>query len=363
MTGGAPAALVVEDGATHTSLPCVRALAADGWRVGVAAPRRSYASRSRDVSRLHLIPSLGADPAGWASAVRAAAASYDVVLPAGDAEVFALADAALPNVALPAREAVLKAFDKLHLAAAAAEAGFAVPRTVPASEWDGHAPVAVKARHHYTPGARSLVWPTVVATSPGAVRGRLAELAEGGVDAIVQEVVDGTLVHLVLLVDASGVRAAVQQVADRVWPAPVGDLVRGRTVPVEPALLDAGTRLLRDIGWTGLAQLELLRGADGVARLIDLNGRVYGSCGLATAAGVPFPALLARLATGRDLPAVTATVGMRWSALGRDLRGGRGAFVASRGCAHAVWQARDPLPALANAAESARRLARKAVQR
>lgn len=369
MTTGA--ALVVEDGATHTALPAVRALAADGWRVGIAAPRRSYAAASRAVAAFHPLPALAGDPAGWTDMLARAAAGYDVVVPAGDAEVVAVSVARdrLPAVPLPPHDVVLGAIDKLRLAAAGAAAGFAVPRTTPAEEYDGRAPVVVKARHHYLPGATTLRWPARLLGSPAAVRDHLAELAGNGVPAVVQDVVAGDLVHVVLLRHGGRVVTAVQQVADRVWPAGAGDLVRGRTVAVDQDLLDCADRLLATLGWEGLAQLELLRPPGGQPRLVDLNGRVYGSAGLATAAGVPFPALLARAATGRPVPAPAATVGVRWSALGRDLRGARGA-VDALGCvraaatgAHAVWSVRDPLPSLVLAAESGRRLARRLAQR
>jgi len=128
----------------------------------------------------------------------------------------------------------------------------------------------------------------------------------------------------------------------------------------EPELAAAAGRLLADLRWFGLANLQFLRPADGAPRLIDLNGRFYGSLALAVAAGVNVPDLWARMAVGDPVPSFTsARPGVRFQALGEDLRRARaqprggllrdvaGTLAYGVGAAHPHLSLSDPRPALA----------------
>jgi hypothetical protein len=112
--------------------------------------------------------------------------------------------------------------------------------------------------------------------------------------------------------------------------------------------------------------LQFLVAADGVPRLIDLNGRFYGSLALAVRAGANLPAVWAALATGRDVEPVTARSGVRYSwwegdlrramldrrgGLVRDLAGTLGAGV---GAVHSIGRWRDPAPAVVQLRQLAR---------
>jgi hypothetical protein len=116
--------------------------------------------------------------------------------------------------------------------------------------------------------------------------------------------------------------------------------------------------LLGALGWTGLSQLQFLRGADGRPRVIDFNGRFYGSLALALVAGVNLPALAAALATGRSTAGLggDAVPGVRYQWLEGDLRAARehsrapwrdaaGCLRYALGAGHSVWRASDPRPA------------------
>ncbi len=88
-----------------------------------------------------------------------------------------------------------------------------------------------------------------------------------------------------------------------------GASCRAVTVPVDPDLSARAAALFRVLGWFGLAELQFLVPAAGPARLIDLNGRFYGSLALAVRAGANLPASWAALATGRDVKPATAGAG------------------------------------------------------
>lgn len=65
---------------------------------------------------------------------------------------------------------------------------------------------------------------------------------------------------------------------------------------LEPELLDAATRLIREIRWTGVAMVEFKwNPATREYCLMEINGRFWGSLPLAVAAGADFPAMQAEL--------------------------------------------------------------------
>ena len=82
---------------------------------------------------------------------------------------------------------------------------------------------------------------------------------------------------------------------------------------VDPVAADHATRLLQAIGWQGVAMVEFKRDVrDGVPKLMEINGRFWGSLQLAIDAGVNFPALLMQTLTGESFPPQPAyRVGVR----------------------------------------------------
>lgn len=316
----------------------------------------------------------------FVTAINAATAEmgYDVVLPVSDAGALALSaerdriDAIVPYAA---HEVLTRALDKLTLAEAATRAGFGVPLTLPAQHGASllrdNGPVVVKARLHAP--ARDATVPermdaTIAPTAALAIQ-RAAQIRTAGGDPILQEVMDGDLMAYSAVTDRDAkVIAAVQQEAERVWPPGLGVSARARTVVIDPELAEMVQRLLADLGWIGLTQLQFLVPSDGRPRLIDFNGRLYGSLALAVGAGVNLPALWAATATGRaPAAAAAAAIGVRYQwfegdvRLAADERGGRfvrGALSCLSAAArsrHSVWCSRDPKPSLRLACDLLRR--------
>jgi predicted ATP-grasp superfamily ATP-dependent carboligase len=374
-TGVMVRALVVEQGFSRGALAAVRALAQAGWQVGVGAPdARGLASASRACARRHAVPAAHQDQPAFLAAVARAVreGGYEVVFGAGEAEVLTLSEHrnSVPAVVPHAdHQAVLDALDKVRLAEAAVTAGLRVPRTLdPASLSDEALPVVVKARMHARPGQAGAPprIDTNVVHGATAARRRVRQIAELGGEAEVQEFLDGHLMAYAAVTTAGGRQVAAQsmQVASRVWPLGAGASCRAVSVPVDPALAERAGALLAALGWFGLAELQFLVPADGIPRLIDLNGRFYGSLALAVGAGANLPATWAALATGRwAAPAgaepVTAAAGVRYSWWQGDLRravverrGGMardlaGSLYAGLGAVHSIGRWRDPAPALA----------------
>jgi len=350
-------ALVVDDGASFTGLAAVRGLAVGGHRVGLASSGSGPSWSSRAVAERWRLPPLAAGSAAFVAAVSRAAASYDVVLPTGDAELLALsaARAQVPaRLGLPEHAQVVRALDKRGLTAAGAAAGLRVPREValadlpddPSLRW------AVKPRLHEV-GAPAV---TRVVRGPAEVLAAVDDLHATGAQALVQEAFTGDLVAYVALVREGRVVGALQQRASALWPPSAGNCVRGRCEPVDPDLAAGAARLLADLCWDGIVQLELVAPAGERPGLVDLNGRVYGSMALALGAGLNLPALYVDQVLGAPDPEPVVRLGARYSALGLDLRralsgpapvrGVLGCLPPAVGAAHPLWSPTDPLPAL-----------------
>ncbi|MDQ1445271.1 MAG: hypothetical protein QOI20_1735 [Acidimicrobiaceae bacterium] len=352
--------LVLAEGENRGALAAVRALAASGHDVHVGGPGdEAMVSRSRHVAGRHRIPWPGQDPAAFTDAVEAVDA--DVVLPASDATLLGLArrPPRRTRLAFPG-DAVERLLDKRTVSEAAAAVGLPVPRTLP-DDWAG--PAVVKARSHGLSGRSE----AVVTDDPQRV---VAALRGAGAEPLVQEVLGGDLTAIIVVAAPDGsLLGHVQQRAVRVWPQPAGVSSRAETESADPAQVELVRRLLTHLGWWGVAQAQFLEG-----RLIDLNGRLFGSLALSIGAGLPVTDLLVSLAAG-DRPSAVgqARPGVRYTWLEGDVRRAlaerRGGLLADlretlregRRSVPVVWDGRDALPGVLSVLALARRAGRKAL--
>jgi predicted ATP-grasp superfamily ATP-dependent carboligase len=365
---GSVRALILDHRGALASLAAARALAADRWKVGIGAPRPDgLAAASNRVVAFHVVPAPEDGLEAFAAGVRRAVESggYELVFASSDVDVLALSavreqvGAAVPY---PEHTALHRAMDKLELTAAARRAGLAVPRTVVDEGDELELPVVVKERVHgdLAAGASAATTMPEIVGERDTVRERVAAIRARRGEPIVQEVVRGQLLGLNVVCDREHrIVARVQHEALTIWPGDAGMSARAQTVRVDEQLAAGAQRLLRDLGWFGLVQLQFLAPRGETPRLIDLNGRFYLSLALALAAGVNLPALWARLATERPLPdGREARAGVRFQWLEGDLRRAReeppgaarwAAELAvlrwSPRAHHSIWSADDPRPA------------------
>ncbi len=324
-------ALIVDEGRTWSTLCAARSLAKAGWSVSVASPgARGLTSSSRVVSSRHDVPTLAGGIEGFTDGVRQALidSGADVVFGGGDAEVHALSlerDHLPAIVPYPAGPAVVRAFDKLELTRAAVRCGLEAPTTMDAPEHiDTDGPVLVKARQHWGPGSENGATRLEASVETGrvAIAERVAEMRRDGGAPILQERLLGDNLSFISLRGQDGRTLGTEyHQVDHRWPVSAGWTVRAHTLPVDADLARGVERLLTDLDWVGLAELEFIRGDDGTPRLIDFNGRFYGSMQLAVSAGVNFPLLWAQDAIGAHPdPAPPARVGIRFQRFAGDLR-------------------------------------------
>jgi predicted ATP-grasp superfamily ATP-dependent carboligase len=353
-------ALLVDQGRSRSTIVAARSLAAAGFTVGTGAAQPSLASTSRYVSRHHIVHDCGDGEDRFIADIAAAVheGGYDIVFCDYEIGLLALSrrraeiePAIWPYAPYPV---VARAFDKLELFRATQTAGLNAPHTEPATaealaEWNG--PVVVKARNHVPKR-----FDTGLFASGVQARELMEQIRADGGEPLLQAPLSGRMGAVVVVVGRDGeLVSEIHQEALHTWPPGAGDTVRGQVVAPDPDLSRGVSALVRELGWFGLVQIELIHDDDGVARVTDFNGRFYGSMALATGAGANVTALWAEQALElHGTPAVAPKQGARFQWLNRDLAAGYaegpggllGALALAPFAAHSMWDPRDPGPSV-----------------
>jgi len=384
--------ILITDGGERAALATARSLVAAGYRVYVAARRRSsLAGVSRGVRSWRVRSDALDRPAHYAAEVAAVARAQgvDVLLPVTDPSVEALLEHrnALPEHVLlpcPGLDTYRRASDKAHTLELAGAAGLAVPDTLlfatpadcgnlPAASFF---PAVLKPHRSVIPAevmgdVRKRKVGVTYVDDPASCRAGLAALPAGAFPVLLQRRVRGPGEGLFLLRWNGRVLAAFAHRRLREKPPAGGVSVYRESIAAPPELVAAGTRLLEVLDWRGVAMVECKRDlATNRYVFMEVNGRLWGSLQLAIDAGVDFPALLVACASGREVaPVWDYQVGVRsrwfWgdvdhlylrltrSARALHLNGARASRLAAVrdfcrfGRAHdreEIWRWRDPAP-------------------
>jgi predicted ATP-grasp superfamily ATP-dependent carboligase len=130
---------------------------------------------------------------------------------------------------------------------------------------------------------------------------------------LVQEKIEGEGRGVFLLMWDGQLKAAFCHRRLREKPPWGGASVYCESVAPNQELVEESVSLLQLIGWQGVAMLEYkMDRRDGEAKLMEVNGRFWGSLQLAIDAGMNFPLMLYRLATGEQVaPTCHYRVGVR----------------------------------------------------
>ncbi len=357
-------------GNARGGLAAARQLTRAGWSVSAATvDTRGLLAWSRMTRMVFHVPPPERDLDAFIAATSAAIESSgsELVLPGSDAELVALSrerariDAVVP---LADDAIVRRSIDKLEVVRAAVKVGMRAPTTVPASrEALARAayPVVVKSRFHWLPehgGAAPSRLDAAVCRDLGSATAYAEEMRRRGGEPLLQEVVEGDPVNVHVVTDRAGaVVSMLQQDSARLfYPPGAGVRVRSVVVPLDSSLADGIPLLMRELGWFGFAGLAFLRGADGIPRLIDFNGRIPSNLEASAGAGLDCMTIWTALATNRPLPPIPApTLGKRFQVLETDLRralherrGGLlrdivGTLAYAPGAQHTVTKWDDPL--------------------
>jgi predicted ATP-grasp superfamily ATP-dependent carboligase len=322
---------LVTSGNLRSTLAVTRSLGRRGVAVTVADARRpSLAGASRYCRAAIRVPSPAQAGAAFVQAIHdeVVRGGHRVVIPMDDITLSLLTEArfrfdGLTTLPFPEPEVVQIAHDKGLLASVAAEHGVPAPRTVVIREPADletavrHVgfPAVVKARvsRLAVDGQWRAAAGTQYAHTPAQLEAACRAVAETIPDPIVQEYVPGEGRGIFVLMNRGRLRAAFAHRRLREKPPSGGVSVLSESVPLDVDLLAQSERILAALKWHGVAMVEFKRDTrDGVSKLLEINGRFWGSLQLAVDAGVDFPALLYQLAVEGDVePVLDYRVGVR----------------------------------------------------
>jgi len=141
---------------------------------------------------------------------------------------------------------------------------------------------------------------------------------------IIQEVVPGggesQFSYAALCRDGRSLASLVAR-RTRQFPRDFGQLSTYVETVEAPEVVEPAERLLAEIRFTGLAEVEFKRDPrNGTLKVLDINPRVWGWHTLSKRAGVDFPYLLWLLMMGEPVPRLRGRAGARWVHWTADLR-------------------------------------------
>jgi predicted ATP-grasp superfamily ATP-dependent carboligase len=191
--------------------------------------------------------------------------------------------------------------------------GIPVPRSIPVfSAADGleaaraiGLPLVLKSgRSRVWNGQRWISTSVAYARTTEELTAHLERIPSEAFPVLAHERIEGPGVGVFLCCDGEGLMASFAHRRIREKPPSGGQSVLCESTDVDPVALRQATELLRALDWRGVAMVEFKRdNRDGSLRLMEINGRFWGSLQLAIDAGVDFPGLLVDMAEGRRPPA------------------------------------------------------------
>lgn len=303
--------VLVTDASRGSAVATIRSLARAGHRVIAADSARLSPGRwSRYAAGRARYPDASLDTVGAGKALARAAheGAVRIIIPVTDAAIAALEVAAddLPpdcRVAAPPPSDLDLVRHKTATLDLARSVGVPIPDST-----------VVRTCAEAAEAAAALGWPVVlkpeqstVETGPGTLAKfdvayatdemtvcRHMARFEGACAVLVQEYCAGEGLGVEVLAHEGRVLRAFQHRRLREVPFSGGASSLREAVALDPVLMGHTSKLIAALGWTGLAMVEF-KMSDNGPRLMEVNGRLWGSLPLAVRAGVDFPAELVDL--------------------------------------------------------------------
>ena len=320
--------ILVTDGTQRSALAVVRSLGRAGHVVFVCGARvPSLAGSSKHSFAESIVANPLEAPAQFVSDVAHLVERWriDTVIPVTEALLLAL----LPEretlgvmIPWPDLDTFRAVSDKQSLLATAASLGFAIPKQlVLNSDVDVRAmdptlldyPLVLKPARSVSEhdGQRVSLGVVHVATA-SELRRAITALGNAAFPILVQQRIVGPGIGIFLLMWDGKVLATFAHERLREKPPSGGVSVYSQSVAADAELVEQSRQLLEKVGWRGVAMVEFKRDArTGIAYLMEVNGRFWGSLQLAIDAGVDFPALLVAAASGEAMTSSSYRVGTR----------------------------------------------------
>ena len=324
-------ALVLGDD-TRSFLAVVRGLGREGVEVH-AAPIdfSSPALTSRYIRQIHRLPAWIGDGTAWLAAIEGLlqATAFDVVIPCNETALLPLYThrerlSRLTRLAFPDDEALRVLFDKSATRAAAIELGIPVAPGRMLRAYDSAAgllaefgsPIVVKPIQSYRLDSLHRREKVRVVTTVDELEKALA--AADPAETLIEGFFPGQGIGVSIFAD----RGTVLQVFEhhRVREDDGASYYRV-SAAIDPAMAEATVKLIKAVGFSGIAMFEYKRRPDGRWILLEVNARPWGSMPLPLALGINFPYLWFRQLVGNEaLPHKPYKIGVYGRNLLPDLK-------------------------------------------
>ena len=312
--------ILVTDGEGRSSLAATRSLGRQGYTVLVCgSSARTLASSSRYCHQGVAVPDPNKNSGAYAEAIcnLAFKEGIDVILPMTEQSIYLLnpGRSCLPKatiLACPGPEQVYNLSNKVSLFQLAERLGTAMPQTFflknnndlssitnSISEY----PVVIKpSLSRIAVDEGFLATSVTYAADKEELEAQYATSPALRFPSMIQEKIVGPGTGLFTLYDTDHPLALFSHRRLREKPPSGGVSVVSESIPLDDEMVEAANRLLSAVGWQGVAMVEFKRDErDGKAKLMEINGRFWGSLQLAVACGVDFPCLLLDTLQGKSL--------------------------------------------------------------
>lgn len=306
--------VLVTDGENRSSLAVTRSLGKAGCRVIVADKRKqNLSSCSRYCAVSYQVPSSVEGDANFVKAIREIVIrdNVDIIYPMTEPTIFILSSyrEQLPHtttLACPTIDKIRTVFDKCSVFKLAKEYNVAIPTTVfieNKEDFDHknkelpEFPLVVKPAMSRIPIENGFIATSIKYASSIEELINLYNAEEIlNYPSMIQKKIVGPGTGLFTLFDNNRHIALFSHERLLEKPPSGGVSVVCKSVPLDNEMVESARRLLSAVGWRGVAMVEFKRDElDGKAKLMEINGRFWGSLQLAVSAGIDFPRLLLEL--------------------------------------------------------------------
>ena len=311
--------ILVTDGDNRAALAITRSLGQRHEITVCAQNRHSLASVSRWCHAAFAYPDPVKNQQAFLDTLRTEIQQrrIDVLLPVADITTILIAEqrATFEPCRIPIADAdtIKRAADKVEIMELARRLGVPTPTGVTVNSLSAALeqtstlifPLVIKpSRSRVRVDGRWLSTSVRYANDVAELKQILSDLSPAAFPVLLQERITGPGIGLFLCCDHGRPVAAFCHQRLREKPPSGGVSVLRESIPLDTRARDYAERLLRELQWHGIAMVEFKRDArDGIPKLMEINGRFWGSLQLAIDAGVDFPALLIAMLENQSLPA------------------------------------------------------------
>jgi predicted ATP-grasp superfamily ATP-dependent carboligase len=312
--------VLVTDGNQRSALAVTRALGKKGLSVAVGeciAP--SLSSKSKYCRRAIVYPPPAEKRQAFQQAIleEVDRRSYQVLFPMTDLAITSILEireklVQFVKVPLPDEAAYHTATDKSRLLRLAQKLNIPIPKTF-----------FVKELSQLEKIAKEISYPVVIkpsysgmfcengwrnfgveyAFSPGELLEKYKIIHQMIPFPLIQEKIEGKGYGIFLLFHEKEVKATFAHRRIREKPPSGGVSVLRESVALQSPMYDYAVKLLRNLSWSGVAMVEFkIDAKDHIPKLMEINGRFWGSLQLAVDSRVNFPYLLYRTTLGEHVP-------------------------------------------------------------